>query len=102
MDSARRMSGHTYRAAGRVADDRAGPGQGDYFVSTILQTFSAPSTSAEADRRGPAIEVHGLTKTYRGGVRALDGLSFAVEYGTIFALIGPNGAGKSTVVKILT
>jgi ABC-2 type transport system ATP-binding protein len=49
-----------------------------------------------------AIEASSLSKTYKGGVRALDGLSFAVEAGTIFGLLGPNGAGKSTAVKILT
>jgi ABC-2 type transport system ATP-binding protein len=49
-----------------------------------------------------AIEASSLRKTYKGGVRALDGLSFAVESGTIFGLLGPNGAGKSTAVKILT
>src|SRR5512143_888306 len=49
-----------------------------------------------------AIEADGLTKTYPKGVTALDGLSFAVPPGTIFALLGPNGAGKSTAVKILT
>ncbi|HKQ67966.1 MAG TPA: ATP-binding cassette domain-containing protein [Polyangiaceae bacterium] len=49
-----------------------------------------------------AIEASGLTKVYRGGVRALDGLSFAVEEGTVFGLLGPNGAGKSTAVRILT
>ena len=49
-----------------------------------------------------AIEASNLRKTYKGGVRALDGLSFAVDAGTIFGLLGPNGAGKSTTVKILT
>jgi ABC-2 type transport system ATP-binding protein len=48
------------------------------------------------------IEACKLEKTYEGGIRALDGLSFAVEAGTIFGLLGPNGAGKSTAVKILT
>jgi ABC-2 type transport system ATP-binding protein len=49
-----------------------------------------------------AIEASELRKTYRGGVQALDGLSFGVETGMIFGLLGPNGAGKSTAVKILT
>lgn len=49
----------------------------------------------------PAIEAFDLVKIYGGKVRALDGLSFAVEAGTIFALLGPNGAGKSTTIKIL-
>jgi ABC-2 type transport system ATP-binding protein len=48
------------------------------------------------------IEARGLAKTYKGPVRALDGLSISVEPGTIFGLLGPNGAGKSTTVKILT
>jgi len=49
-----------------------------------------------------AIEARGLVKTYRGDVRALDGVSLAVETGSVFGLLGPNGAGKSTAVKILT
>src|SRR5262245_17858520 len=49
-----------------------------------------------------AIEAWNLEKTYKGGVRALAGLTFTVEAGTILGLLGPNGAGKSTAVKILT
>jgi len=49
-----------------------------------------------------AIGAEGLVKEYVGDVRALDGLSFAVEEGTVFGLLGPNGAGKSTAVRILT
>src|SRR3954453_1932955 len=49
-----------------------------------------------------SIEAAGLVKTYPGEVKALDGLTFSVEEGTVFGLLGPNGAGKSTAVKILT
>jgi ABC-2 type transport system ATP-binding protein len=49
----------------------------------------------------PTIAVEGLQKSY-GGVRAVDGLSFTVEAGEVFALLGPNGAGKTTTVEILT
>jgi ABC-2 type transport system ATP-binding protein len=49
-----------------------------------------------------AIRAENLRKRYRGDVTALDGLTFAVEPGTIFGLLGPNGAGKSTTVRILT
>ena len=49
----------------------------------------------------PAISVENLSKTYRNGVKALDGVSFAIEAGTVFGLLGPNGAGKSTTVRIL-
>ena len=41
-----------------------------------------------------------LRKRY-GDVHALDGVSFAVREGEVFALLGPNGAGKSTTVRIL-
>ena len=51
---------------------------------------------------GPAIEVHGLTKTYAGGVEAVRGIDFTVAPGEVFGLLGPNGAGKSTTVGMLT
>jgi ABC-2 type transport system ATP-binding protein len=50
----------------------------------------------------PAIEVRGLTKSFRGGHLAVDNLSFRVARGTFFGFLGPNGAGKSTTIKMLT
>ncbi|HUA11494.1 MAG TPA: ATP-binding cassette domain-containing protein [Solirubrobacteraceae bacterium] len=49
-----------------------------------------------------AIEANELIKKYPPDVTALDGVSLAVEPGSIFGLLGPNGAGKSTTVRILT
>ena len=49
----------------------------------------------------PAIEVTGLTKDFRGGVRAVDDLSFRVEHGQVCGLLGPNGAGKTTTLRVL-
>ena len=51
-----------------------------------------------------AIEADSLKKTFTGKheVRALDGVSFNVNEGTVFGLLGPNGSGKTTAVRILT
>jgi ABC-2 type transport system ATP-binding protein len=49
---------------------------------------------------GDVIVVQSLRRDY-GPVRAVDGVSFTVAAGEVFALLGPNGAGKSTTVEIL-
>ena len=49
-----------------------------------------------------AISIRDLAKTYQGGKRALDGVTFDVPRGQIFGLLGPNGAGKSTLINILS
>lgn len=48
----------------------------------------------------PILEVDGLEKHY-GGVRAVDGISFTVDRGSVTGLIGPNGAGKSTALAMI-
>src|SRR5215213_8416511 len=50
----------------------------------------------------PAVEVTGLVREYKGGIRAVDGLDLAVAAGEIYGFLGPNGAGKTTSVRILT
>ncbi len=49
-----------------------------------------------------AIVAEGLVKTFKGGVRALDGVDLRVPEGTVLGLLGPNGAGKTTAVRILS
>ena len=49
----------------------------------------------------PAVEISGLSKVYKGGLRALDDIHLTLEKGEIFALLGPNGAGKTTLISIL-
>ncbi len=46
------------------------------------------------------ITVDQLEKSY-GSLKAVDGISFYVERGKLFAFLGPNGAGKSTTIDIL-
>ncbi len=47
------------------------------------------------------IEVNELSKSY-GEVVAVEGVSFAVDKGTILGFLGPNGAGKTTTMRMLT
>ena len=68
---------------------------------------SAPAAvSASAPAGAPCsapvpLEITGLTKRYRDGQLAVDGLSLRVERGQILGLLGPNGAGKTTTLRML-
>ncbi|HDN50467.1 MAG TPA: ABC transporter ATP-binding protein [Thermoplasmatales archaeon] len=46
------------------------------------------------------ISIKNLRKEY-GTVTAVDGISFEVKRGEVFALLGPNGAGKTTTIKAI-
>src|SRR5262249_56470309 len=48
-----------------------------------------------------AVEGQGLERTFKGGVRGVQGVDLAVDDGEIFGFLGPNGAGKSTTVRML-
>jgi ABC-2 type transport system ATP-binding protein len=69
---------------------------GQIVVSDLVKVFRVAE-------RAPGLlgAVRGLVRRRVREVRALDGVSFTVETGTVCGYIGPNGAGKSTTVKIL-
>ena len=47
------------------------------------------------------LDIRNLQKSY-GNLKAVDGISFSVERGSLFAFLGLNGAGKSTTIKIMS
>ena len=49
----------------------------------------------------PRIEVSGVSKTFPGGVTAVDDVSFSVAAGTTHALVGESGSGKTTTIRLL-
>ena len=48
------------------------------------------------------ITLENVSKTYPGGVKAVDNVSLTVPSGEIFGFLGPNGAGKTTAIKMIT
>src|SRR5262245_56750568 len=48
----------------------------------------------------PLLEMRGISMSFPG-VRALDGVSLAVQAGEVHFLLGQNGAGKSTLMRVL-
>jgi ABC-2 type transport system ATP-binding protein len=59
-------------------------------------------TAADIPSTDVVVEVRDLVKVYKGGVRAVDGVSFTVERGGFFGFLGPNGAGKTTTIRIIS
>jgi branched-chain amino acid transport system ATP-binding protein/branched-chain amino acid transport system permease protein len=68
----------------------AGPAHG----AVSLEPLSAQKPTAVA------LETDNVSKSY-GGIHAVDGVSFTVPTGALYAIIGPNGAGKSTFLRLL-
>jgi branched-chain amino acid transport system ATP-binding protein/branched-chain amino acid transport system permease protein len=73
---------------------------GERLSGIDLRERTVPPPAVAAASAKPLLEVKGLEKRF-GGVRAVDGASFAVPEGSITALIGPNGSGKTTVFNLI-
>jgi branched-chain amino acid transport system ATP-binding protein len=90
-----RFSGSTAELLGRT----------DLLRSVFLSDASVGEhTAVEAtvvDDSAPALEVVEVSCSF-GGIRAVDGVSFAVRQREILGLIGPNGAGKTTLFDLIS
>jgi general nucleoside transport system ATP-binding protein len=64
-----------------------------------VATLSEPGSLRDP---APRISFRNVTKVYPGPVTAVDGVSVAIEPGSIHAFVGENGAGKSTLMKMLS
>ena len=66
-------------------------------------TLAQPAETAVHERsRAPSLfEAQDIAISF-GGIRAVDGVTFSVAEGEIFAIVGPNGAGKSTIFNLIS
>ena len=71
-------------------------------ATDCLQNHYNYSLEKYYDAMPTAISIQNLTKVYKNGVVALQGIDLTVEQGDFFALLGPNGAGKSTTIGIIS
>lgn len=77
---------------GDVTEPAGGPG---------AVTRPAPRAASSSHRSDDVISTRGLTKRFRGGQLAVDGLDLSVPRGSVFGFLGPNGSGKTTTIRML-
>jgi ABC-2 type transport system ATP-binding protein len=69
----------------------------DVFVQDLRKVFVVPTREA-----GLRAALRSLVRREHRDVKAVDGISFAIESGEIVGFLGPNGAGKTTTLKMLS
>ncbi len=91
------MSGNSSNVAAlrSAASYGAGSGRGERAAGRH------PSGLVDSGAVHPLLELRNIAKRFPG-VRALDGVTFAVRAGEVHMLLGENGAGKSTLMKVMS
>ncbi|MEY3732642.1 MAG: hypothetical protein RL347_1, partial [Actinomycetota bacterium] len=59
-----------------------------------------PARDARPDLASVPLATRDLAKEFKGGLRAVDGVTFEVPPGVVLGLLGPNGAGKTTTMRM--
>ncbi|WBP87349.1 ABC transporter ATP-binding protein [Kitasatospora cathayae] len=90
----------TESAGGPGAASRPAPVPSAPSVSPASRASGASSTSGTSGS-DDVIRTRGLTKRFRGGQLAVDGLDLTVPRGSVFGFLGPNGSGKTTTIRML-
>lgn len=67
----------------------------------VLARPRTPTPQHRPELADTPVSLHGVSKDFRGGVRAVDDVSFDVPRGIVLGLLGPNGAGKTTTMRML-
>jgi branched-chain amino acid transport system ATP-binding protein len=85
-----------------LSDFANSPGQGDRSSGLPHRGPDAARvpSSASLSAAPAALAVENVSIAF-GGVRAVDGMSLAIEPGGMLGLIGPNGAGKTTMFNLI-
>ena len=99
--AARPLNGHV-TAVGTAAQPASAARPLTGHVTAVGTAAQAPaSPSARTGRPAPALVTRGLTKRFRGGQVAVDGLDLVVPAGSVFGFLGPNGSGKTTTIRMV-
>jgi branched-chain amino acid transport system ATP-binding protein len=70
-------------------------------MTTRILSEALTGTSVSLPEGVPLLEAEGIELRF-GGTRAIDGVSFDVRAGELFAVIGPNGAGKTSIFNCIS
>lgn len=70
-------------------------------ANEFLQLPELPEARERASVHGTAIELAGVSFSYKKGEEVLSGINLSIPSGSFYALVGPSGSGKSTIARLI-